>query len=86
MLVILINQMLVRYFFKTQYDLDKHNLEKKIEDIDINLPNTNGLVKKTDYDSKIIKIENKLPDTGGLVATAALNTKATEIEKKPKYY
>ena len=30
---------------KTQYNSDKQNLEKKIEDVDKNVHNTSGLVK-----------------------------------------
>ena len=37
------------FVLKTKYDIDKPELEKKI-------PDTNGLVKKTDYNAKIIEI------------------------------
>ena len=36
--------------FKKQYDSNKQNLEKKIEDIDKEI--LSGLVKKTDYNTK----------------------------------
>ena len=42
------------FVLKTKYDTDKIELEKKI-------PDTSGLVKKTDYNSKITKIEGKIP-------------------------
>ena len=39
---------------------DKRELENKI-------PDTSGLVKKTNYNTKIAELENKIPDTSGLV-------------------
>ena len=38
---------------KRQYDSKKQNLDRKIEDSDKKIPNTNGLVKKIDYHKKI---------------------------------
>ena len=40
-----------------------------------NIPNTGGLVKKTDYITKITEIENKIASITGLVTTTALRTK-----------
>ena len=51
-------------------------LKKKIEDFNKKIPNTIGLVKKTNSKTKIIEIENKIPNITGLVVTAALNAKA----------
>ena len=42
-----------RFVLKTNYDTDKKELENKI-------PDTNGLVKKTDCNAKITKIEGKV--------------------------
>ena len=39
------------FVLKTKYDTDKIELEKKI-------PDTSGLVKKTDYNTKITEIED----------------------------
>ena len=39
-------------FLKTNYDRDKSEIENKI-------PDTSGLVKKTDYNAKITEIEGK---------------------------
>ena len=59
-------------------------LEKKI-------PDTSGLVKKTDYNTKTTELEDKIPSISGLATNAALttagnktdyNTKTSEIEKK----
>ena len=61
---------------KTRYDLDKHGLEKKIEDIDKNITNATGLDKNAYYNTKIIEIEKKIPNVTGFMTTAALNTKA----------
>ena len=38
-----------RLVTKTQYDSDKNGFGKNIEDVDRKVPNTNGLVRKTDY-------------------------------------
>ena len=53
-------------------DFDKQGLEWKIADIVQKIPNTNGIVKKTDYSTKIKEIENKLPGVTGLISTATL--------------
>ena len=59
-------------------------LEKKI-------PDTSGLVKKTDYNTKTTELEDKIPSISSLATNAALttagnktdyNTKTSEIEKK----
>ena len=38
---------------KTQYDLDKQDLEKRIEGVDKEVLNTNGRVRDTKYSTKI---------------------------------
>ena len=48
---------------------------KQLEKI---IPDTSGLVKKTDYNAKINEIENKIPSISGLATNAAL----TAIENK----
>ena len=53
-------------------DTDKLELENKI-------PDTTGLVKKTDYDAKIADIEDKIPDVTNLVTKAALTTVENKI-------
>ena len=42
------------------------------------IPDTSGLVKKTDYNTKITEIEGKIPDVCNLVTKTAL----TAIENK----
>ena len=54
------------------YDTDKSELENKI-------PNTSGLVKKTNYDAEITEIEGKTPDVSGLATKTALNTVENKI-------
>ena len=44
-------------------------LTKQLEN---KIPDTTGLVKKTDYNVKITKIEGKLPSISGLATNAAL--------------
>ena len=56
----------------------KRNLEKKISDAEKKIPDTNGLVKKTDLNAKITEIENKIPSITGLVTNSAL----TAVENK----
>ena len=60
-----------RFVWKTKYDTDKTELEKKI-------PDTSGLVKKTDYNTKITEIEGKIPSISGLATNSAL----TAVENK----
>ena len=67
---------------KIKYDTDKSEPERKINDAEEKIPNTNGLLKKTDYNSKITEIENKIPDVSNLVKKANYNTKITKIENK----
>ena len=64
-----------------RYNLDKHALEKKIEDID-KKTDTSGLVTETTLHTKISEVENKIPDTSSLVATTVLNKIITEIENE----
>ena len=42
------------------------------------IPDTSGLVKKTDYDAKITEMEGKIPDVSNL----ATKTAVTTIENK----
>ena len=57
---------------KTKYDADKTKLENKI-------PDTSGLVKKTDCNTKITEIEGKIPSISGLATNAALTTVENKI-------
>ena len=41
---------------KTKYDIDKSDLEKKISDVDKKIPDTSGLVRKTDLNAKSTEI------------------------------
>ena len=61
-----------KFVLKTKYDLEKSDLEKTI-------PDTNGLVKKTDYNAKIAEIENKTSSISGLATTSALATLKNKI-------
>ena len=58
---------------KTKYDK-----KKKTSDANKKIPDTKGLVKKTDYNSKITVLENKIPSISGLAANSAL----TAVENK----
>ena len=54
------------FVLKNKYDTDKLELEKQI-------PDTRGYVKKTDCNAKnIIDIENRIPIISGLPTNAAL--------------
>ena len=59
-------------FDTVKYDTDKSKLENKI-------PDTSGLVKKTDYDAKIADIEGKIPDVSVLTTKTTLNTVKNKI-------
>ena len=56
---------------KTKYNEDKSELEKQV-------PDTNELVKKTNYNNKITQIANKISYISGLAVNAAL----TAVESK----
>ena len=47
---------LVDLFLKNQYNTIKSGLKKKTDENDKKIPDTNGLVKKTDYNAKITEI------------------------------
>ena len=47
-------------------------------EIENKIPDTSGLVKKTDYNAKITRIEGKIPSISGLATNAAL----TAVENK----
>ena len=70
---------------KSQFDNDKQNLGKQVEDVDNEILVywfTTGLVKKTDSDTKI---ENKIPSTTALIRKTDYDTKITEIKSKILY-
>ena len=60
-----------RGFVLKKYQTGKLDLEQKI-------PDTSGLVKKTDYNTKISEIEGNIPSISGLATTSSL----TEVENK----
>ena len=66
------------FVLKAKYDRDKSDLEKKISDVDIKIPDTSGPVKKLDYNAKISEIESKILSISGLASTSAL----TAVENK----
>ena len=43
------------------------------------IPNTSGLVKKTDCNTKISEVESKISSISGLVTTSALNADENKI-------
>lgn len=55
-------------------DSVKKGLEKEIMDVNKKIPNTSGLVKKTDYNKKITEIENKIQ--------SCFEQNETEVESK----
>ena len=55
----------IGFVLRTKYDTDKSELENKI-------PDTSGLVKKTDCDSKI-EMEGKIPDVSNLAKKTRIN-------------
>ena len=70
------------FVLKTQYNTDKSNLEKKIDDAHRKIPNTSGFVKKADHNAKIAEMEGKIPSITDLDTTAAL----TAVENKMYFY
>ena len=45
----------------------------------IKIPDTSGLVKKTDYNAKIAEIKDKIPDISNLATIVALTTVENKI-------
>ena len=61
-------------FFETNYDRDKSEIENEI-------PDTSGLVKKTDHNTEITEIEGEIPSISGLATNAALTAVENKIPK-----
>ena len=61
------------------YIIDKSGLEKTTDDADKKMPDTSGLVKKTDYDAKITGIEGKIPSITCFTTISALNVVENKI-------
>ena len=59
------------FVLTAKYDTGKSQLENKI-------PDTSGLVNKTNYHAKITELENKIPDVSNLATKTAL----TAVENK----
>ena len=55
---------------------------KKNDDVYKKIPNTGGLVKRTDYNTKRKEISNKISAITGLLTNSTLNTKALDIQTK----
>ena len=66
--------------FKTKYDTDKANLQKKISDTEKKFPNTSNFAKKADLNAIITEKENKTRSISGLVTKSAI----TAVENKIK--
>ena len=50
-----------------------NKLAAKVNNVDTSkIPDTSGLVKKTDYDAKITEIEGKIPNISGLATMSEL--------------
>ena len=58
-LVTKVNIDITGFVLKTKYNNDKSYLENKLSDAEKKLPDTSGLVKKTDFNAKITEIESK---------------------------
>ena len=58
---------LMQLIYISQYNTDKQNLEKKVEDIDKKIPDKSGLVTTTVLNTKISEVENKFPNINCLV-------------------
>ena len=57
---------------------DKLALEEKISDANKKIPDTSGLVKKTNHNTKISETENKIPSITG----SSTNSELTAVENK----
>ena len=50
-----------------------------MDTVENKIPDTRGLLKKTDYNAKITDLENKIPDISNLATKTALNTAENKI-------
>ena len=51
----------------------------QIKQLENKVPDTSGLVKKTDYNTKITEIEGKIPNVSNFAAKTALTTVENKI-------
>ena len=51
----------------------------QIKQLENKVPDTNGLVKKTDYNTKITEIEGEIPNVSNFAAKTALTTVENKI-------
>ena len=65
-----------------QYNIDKQNLEEKIDDIVNKVPQNCGLVTTAVLNTKISNVGKKIPDVNGLVTTIALHIKLENLRTK----
>ena len=65
-----------------QYNTDKQYLEKRIKDVENEIPNVSGLVTISVFNTKIGEVENKITVVSNLVIINVLDTKIKEVEKK----
>ena len=66
--------------------MNKQDLQKKIEDADIKIPDTNGLVNTAVQNRDISEVENKISDASSLVTKTFLNGKINEVQNKIPYH
>ena len=66
------------FILKTTYDTDKSDLEKRINDADIKIPDASDLAKNTELNTEITEIESKIPNSTGLTTNSTL----TAVENK----
>ena len=63
----------------TQNSTDKLVIEKKIDDADKKMLDTNELVKKADFNAKISKMQDEIPNITVLATTSALHFVESKI-------
>ena len=65
-----------------QCNTDKQYLEKRIKDVENEIPNVSDSVTISVFNTKIGEVENKITVVSNLVTTNVLDTKIKEVEKK----
>ena len=66
------------FVLKIKKDTEKSDLQKQLVMQTKKVPDTSGLVNKTDYNAKSTEIESKVPNISGLATTSVL----TAVENK----
>ena len=73
------------FVFRTKYEKDGSDFEKKIIDVDRKVPDVSGLVKKINLNAKITEIKGKTPSITGLATNSPLTAIVSSLATKTEF-